>query len=98
MKKMIPKVFLPRQKRCCSRTLNIIATLDVSKILSNKSISSTHHLVMGKCSALWNASGRSKFAETIMSSGATTGGLRGLNPPPPRGKNENKSKNGKINK
>ncbi|RXG54241.1 hypothetical protein Avbf_17870, partial [Armadillidium vulgare] len=55
---------LPNHLRCASHTLSLTCTTDARTELKG-SFSKLYHSVFGKCSALWNLSGRPKFAETI---------------------------------
>lgn len=48
--------------RCCSHTLNLVCTTDVKNAFHR-----IHTGAMGKCSAIWNVSGRPKSAEIIES-------------------------------
>ena len=56
---------LSKQVRCASHTLSLVATTDAKKALKTSSFSSINHTTMGKCSSLWNKSGRPKSAEII---------------------------------
>ncbi|XP_046402876.1 uncharacterized protein LOC124168657 [Ischnura elegans] len=59
---------LPHHVRCASHTLNLLATTDTAKIIEKSpSLSRVHHMAMGKCTFLWNASGRPHSAEKIFS-------------------------------
>ncbi|KAL7641163.1 UNVERIFIED_CONTAM: hypothetical protein RMT77_008301 [Armadillidium vulgare] len=55
---------LPNHLRCASHTLSLTCTTDARTALKG-SFSKLYHSVFGKCSALWNLSGRPKSAETI---------------------------------
>lgn len=55
---------LPHHVRCASHTLSLLATTDFNNILGPNS--KIHYSVMGKCTALWNASRRPKSSEIIM--------------------------------
>jgi hypothetical protein len=56
---------LPHHQRCACHTLSLIGTTDAKKALKTPSFAKINHTTMGKCSALWNASGRPKAAEAI---------------------------------
>src|SRR5215469_14626390 len=62
-----PLFSLPNHLRCSSHTLNLVATTDAAKALKNSLFSRLNHAVMGKCSALWNAAGKSKSSEIVNS-------------------------------
>lgn len=49
--------------RCASHTLSLVSTTDSKQI--GKTLRNREHKTFGKCSALWNASGRPKSAEII---------------------------------
>jgi hypothetical protein len=51
-----PMIVLPPHMRCCSHTLNLVATTDVSKGISTagKQFKKVHNQSMAKASALWN--------------------------------------------
>lgn len=59
-------VVLPPHMRCCSHSLNLVATTDASKALvDDKKYKRVHNLAMAKCSGLWNLTSRStKAADT----------------------------------
>jgi hypothetical protein len=57
---------LPPHMRCCSRTLNLVATTDANSALcADKAYKKLHNQAMAKASALWNLTSRStKAADT----------------------------------
>jgi len=57
---------LPHHVRCASHTLSLLATTDFNNILGPNINSKTHYSVIGKCTALWNASRRPKSSEIIL--------------------------------
>ena len=57
-------ITLASHLRCCSHTLNLVCTTDAKRALKGP-YSKLHNSAMGKCSALWNMSGRPKSAEII---------------------------------
>ena len=59
-------VVLPPHMRCCSHTINLIATTDVNKAVNfDKKYKKIHNQAMAKASALWNLTNRStKAADT----------------------------------
>lgn len=60
------KFTLPPHGRCCSHTLNLLATTDAANALKlDQSYKRIHNQAMAKCSALWNLTSRStKAADT----------------------------------
>nr|XP_023677321.1 uncharacterized protein LOC111849037 [Paramormyrops kingsleyae] len=59
-------IVLPTHLRCACHTLSLVATTDAKiAIRDNPSLSRLNNATMGKCSALWNASGRPKSAEKL---------------------------------
>ena len=59
-------IVLPNHIRCAAHTLNLVATTDAKKALEKSpAFKRLNHLVMGKCSALWNCGSRPKSAEII---------------------------------
>ena len=50
--------------RCASHTLSLIDTTDIRNIKDNI-YNKYYKRLMSKCSALWNMSGRPKYAEVI---------------------------------
>lgn len=57
---------LPKHQRCACHLINLIATVDAAKAMSNEPYKKMHRSTFGKCSALWNKSGRSTLAvETV---------------------------------
>lgn len=59
------EIHLPNHVRCASHTLSLVCTTDASKALKVSSFSKINHTSMGKCSALWNKSGKPKSSEVI---------------------------------
>jgi len=58
-------VLLPEHQRCCSHTLNLVATTDAQKALdanNGTAYKKIYREVMGKCDALWNLTSRSTKA------------------------------------
>lgn len=59
-------IVLPTYLRCACHTLSLVATTDAKKAMEdNSSLSRLNSATMGKCSALWNASGRPKSAKKL---------------------------------
>ena len=59
------EVTLPEHMRCCSHTLNLVATKDAEKALGNAAYKKLYRQAMAKSSALWNLTSRStKAADT----------------------------------
>lgn len=59
-------IVLPPHQRCVAHTLNLIASHDALESLKhNMAYKRQYNSAMGKCSALWNASGRPKAAEVV---------------------------------
>ena len=59
-------VYVPPHNRCAAHTLNLIATTDADKALSEKSYSRIYHTSFAKCQAVWNAVHRSsKAADSV---------------------------------
>lgn len=59
-------IILPPQIRCATHTLSLVSTTDAKKaIKDNPTLSRLNHSPMAKCSALWNASCRPKYAELL---------------------------------
>lgn len=57
---------LPSHLRCCSHTLNLIATVDLEHVLTtNPELSNVHKSVMEKCNSLWKKGNQPKSAEII---------------------------------
>ncbi|XP_036974894.1 uncharacterized protein LOC119030967 [Acanthopagrus latus] len=57
---------LPKHQRCACHLINLIATVDAAKAMSNEPYKKMHRSTFGKCSALWNKSCRSTLAaETV---------------------------------
>ncbi|XP_076860592.1 uncharacterized protein LOC143513741 [Brachyhypopomus gauderio] len=57
---------LPKHQRCACHILNLIATRDASKAVSNDTYKKLYYSTFSKCNALWNKSSRSaKAAETV---------------------------------
>ena len=56
---------LSKHVRCASHTLSLVATSDAKNALKTTKFSTLNHAAMGKCSAVWNKSGRPKSAEII---------------------------------
>ena len=55
-------VYLPPHNKCAAHSLNLIATTDAEKALTNPTYSKIHHGSFGKCQGLWNAVHRSTKA------------------------------------
>ncbi|CAH1378500.1 unnamed protein product, partial [Tenebrio molitor] len=61
-------IILPPQFRCCSHTLNLIATTDIQKALTANnascgvSVKKNYHSAFGKLTAIWNTCSRSTKA------------------------------------
>lgn len=58
-------IILPEHQRCCSHTLNLVATTDAAKALdmdNSRAYKKMYREVMGKCDALWNLTNRSTKA------------------------------------
>ncbi len=58
-------IAMPEHQRCCSHTLNLVATTDAAKALEGvnaKAYKKIHREVMGKCDAVWNLTSRSTKA------------------------------------
>jgi len=59
-------LYLPPQLRCAAHTLNLIATTDADKAVTDKPYSRIFHGSFAKCQALWNTIHRSsKAADTV---------------------------------
>lgn len=59
-------IILPPHLKCACHTLSLVATSDAKNAFKESpTISRLNNLAMGKCSALWNASGKPKTAELI---------------------------------
>lgn len=57
---------LPHHSRCCSHTLTIIAITDFMKVLKNNIAAyRVHQTAIAKCTILWNAWRRPKYAEVV---------------------------------
>ncbi|XP_052420322.1 uncharacterized protein LOC127966661 [Carassius gibelio] len=57
---------LPKHQRCACHILNLIATADASKAVSNDAYKKLYYSTFGKCNALWNKCSRSSTAaETV---------------------------------
>ena len=57
---------LPKHQRCACHILNLIATADASKAVSNDSYKKLYYSTFSKCNALWNKWSRSSTAaETV---------------------------------
>ncbi|KAI4890645.1 hypothetical protein NFI96_032742, partial [Prochilodus magdalenae] len=57
---------LPKHQRCACHILNLIATADASKAVSNDAYKKLYYSTLGKCNALWNKCSRSSSAaETV---------------------------------
>lgn len=57
---------LPKHQRCACHILNLIATADASKAVSNDAYKKLYYSTFGKCNALWNKCSRSPTAaETV---------------------------------
>ena len=60
-----PVIVLPRHMRCCTHTINLVATTDAQKACDDKQYKRTHNAAMAKAAALWNLTSRStKAADT----------------------------------
>jgi hypothetical protein len=55
-------ITLPEHLRCCSHTLNLIATTDAEKALNDKAYKKLYRQSMAKATALWNMTSRSTKA------------------------------------
>jgi hypothetical protein len=55
-------VVMPSHKRCCSHTLNLVATTDAGLALSDQAYKKVHRPSMAKATAIWNATSRSTKA------------------------------------
>lgn len=55
-------VTLPQHFRCCSHTLNLIATTDIDSALKDQSYKKLYYSTFGKLTALWNICHRSTSA------------------------------------
>lgn len=58
----VDAVILPKQQRCVSHSLNLIASSDAGKAKSTSTYSRQYNSVMGKCQAIWNSVHRSSKA------------------------------------
>ncbi|KAG8233453.1 hypothetical protein J437_LFUL010564 [Ladona fulva] len=58
------RISLPHHVMCASHTLNLLATTDAIKKIA-KSLSRMHHIALGKCTFLWNASRRPHSAKKM---------------------------------
>ena len=59
-------VTLPPHMRCCSHTLNLVATRDAERALSEPAYKKIYRLSMAKATAIWNATSRStKAADAV---------------------------------
>lgn len=56
------EVALPPHMRCCTHTLNLVATTDASKASDDKQYKRIYHSSMSKASAIWNLTSRSTKA------------------------------------
>lgn len=57
---------LPKHQRCACHILNLIATTDASKAMSNDAYKKLYYSTFSKCNALWNKCSRSATAaETV---------------------------------
>ncbi|XP_060858223.1 uncharacterized protein LOC132935644 isoform X1 [Metopolophium dirhodum] len=57
---------LPKHHRCCAHTINLIATMDSKKALSNPAYKKQSRSTFAKSTALWNKQGRStKSADLV---------------------------------
>ncbi|XP_061704514.1 uncharacterized protein LOC133534820 [Cydia pomonella] len=57
---------LPYHMRCCSHTLNLIATTDLKHLLTtDTALSNIHKSVIDKCNRLWKMANRPKSSEII---------------------------------
>lgn len=60
------KPSLPDHVRCCSHTLNLCATSDVTRAIAKlPSLANLHVTVMSKCNALWCLASRPKSCEAL---------------------------------
>jgi hypothetical protein len=55
-------VILPSHMRCCSHTLNLVATTDADVALSDQAYKKVYRSSMAKATAVWNATSRSTKA------------------------------------
>jgi hypothetical protein len=55
-------VVLPSHMRCCSHTLDLVATTDAEVALSDQAYKKVHRSSMAKTTAIWNATSRSTKA------------------------------------
>jgi len=53
------EVTLPDHMKCCSHTLNLIATTDAEEALTDTTCKKLYRQCMGKATALWNLTSRS---------------------------------------
>ena len=59
-------IILPEHMRCCSHTLNLIATTDADKALADGAYKKIYRQSMAKATALWNLTSRStKAADAV---------------------------------
>uniref|UniRef100_H3AHN9 BED-type domain-containing protein n=1 Tax=Latimeria chalumnae TaxID=7897 RepID=H3AHN9_LATCH len=61
---------LPKHQRCAAHTLSLIAAYDIYQHLSCTSTSAVYHLLIAKCSALWNKASRSCKAYEVIEDNA----------------------------
>lgn len=59
---------LPQHFRCCSHTLNLIATVDVQEAFKNAAYKKMYNSTFGKLTALWNICHRSTNASDVIES------------------------------
>lgn len=59
---------LPQHFRCCSHTLNLIATVDIQEALKNTAYKKIYNSTFGKLTALWNVCHRSTKASDVIES------------------------------
>jgi hypothetical protein len=58
----VGEIVLPKHLRCCSHTLNLIASTDADDAKVNTTFSRLYNVATGKCQAIWNAVHRSSKA------------------------------------